>query len=651
MSKLTDAQRKSVSDYAESMIEAQNKTSANRVKSIGSNYLEENLKNKQLWNDYSKLSEASYGNIKKMMKEIADMQAQTISQEGLSKLFTNTNLIGSKASDSDNQAFSSVLGFLGGKESIEELEKSVVSMLTNINEYKEGSAAIDERISSLSDEQLQKLRLILTLVQYISQSLKGAELNVNTAKTNKLLKDLKSLDSQIGEFIDSVEGIADAFGFAFDESTSDVLNAVKVIGSSVLEVISTVNSLVKSASDGMTAAAGAASKSLSTVEKASVVLAVIGAALQVATAIANIFTGAKTRETDKAIKKETERVEDLTIAYDRLQKTQQERYNLIADQSSIDKWLLMEKRAIDDAASLWSKFFKGRQELINKLYAEAEAQADSMKGSSWLQVEIANIEQQRKALQKAIDTAENDNKKGKRNDEISGYKNQLADLDEQIIDLRNDWNETLRGFDMSSTANDFAEAWVEAFLKGESAMDSFKDKFDEMIKQMVINQAAMRIVSNVLQPWFDQIDSFFGDDGVLSADEASTIASKIPSLLANLDSSMQSVIAPLLEAFGMTYGSDTEKSDSLKEAISGVTEEQANVLVSILGSIRQDVSMQTALIANINTILESGGMGGSSLMLAELQAINTKFDTLISMLSSVVSAGHPKGGNALKVFA
>ena len=66
-------------------------------------------------------------------------------------------------------------------------------------------------------------------------------------------------------------------------------------------MINGIVQLVQMSSTAMTATASTASKAIQTVEKASVILAVISAALQVATAIANLFNNddAKQKEIEK----------------------------------------------------------------------------------------------------------------------------------------------------------------------------------------------------------------------------------------------------------------------------------------------------------------------------------------------------------------
>ena len=172
-----------------------------------------------------------------------------------------------------------------------------------------------------------------------------------------------------------------------------------------------------------------------------------------------------------------------------------------------------------------------------------------------LDVEVENMKAQQAALDAQIKAAKKDNKKGKRNSEINGYLKEIDELNAKIAEVQDKWYDTLRGTSLQSAADDFAEAWVDAFLMGEDAMESFSGKFDEVMKNMIVKQAAMRVMSKVLQPLFDQIDAAIGTSGELNVDEVKGIVAALPGIMANLDAGMKAIIQPLLEAAGLTAGS------------------------------------------------------------------------------------------------
>ncbi|MBO6310380.1 MAG: hypothetical protein J6N70_16405 [Oribacterium sp.] len=91
------------------------------------------------------------------------------------------------------------------------------------------------------------------------------------------------------------------------DATSSVIDAVSDVGKSAAQGIETT---VDAAAQGATGAAAAGASAISTIEKASVILAVISAALQVATAIASLFNDDDAKQ---------EEIENLQRRIDQLQ--------------------------------------------------------------------------------------------------------------------------------------------------------------------------------------------------------------------------------------------------------------------------------------------------------------------------------------------
>lgn len=580
-------------------IKSANDVAANNAKNIGSNFVEQSFKNKMLWEDFKNMGDASYGDIKKMIEEIGRLQTETLSKKGISQIFSTNKLTGAGAKQEDNTAFSPIMQMLGNSSDIDELNAIVIALLENINANKEEGVVIDERISNLNLGQIANLRIILTLIRQMSATLNGAEVKIEANKIKKQVDAFKKLSNSATEVIENVEGLGSAFGAEFDNITKGSLDVVKTIASSSIEIAGTITSFVDASGKSMSLSAMMAGDAIQKVEAASVILAIISAALQVAMKIASIFTGNKTKKADDAIKAQQEQLDDLQRSYDNLGKSADKYYTLNADSTSISKWLASERAAINARYGFLKRFGKMGAKALNEMYEEAEKKANGMLGSSWLQMEQANMEQQKRALEKQIRAAEGDNKKGKRNDEIDGYRNQLKDLDEQLAETKDQWYETLRGFSMQDVANDFAEAWVEAFEKGEDSIDALDKKFNELIKSMIIKQAAMRVVSKIMQPMMDMIDKAIGEDGIITESEVGGIMGALPDTLKKLDDGMNSIIKPLLEKLGITFGSSAEAGEGLSKGIAGVTEDTANLLASYLNAMRADLSNQKIYLQKI----------------------------------------------------
>lgn len=591
--------KSAINKTKELQIKSANDVAANNAKNIGSNFVEQSLKNKMLWENFKNMSEASYGDIKRMIEEVGELQEKTLSKEGISKIFSTSGYTGKKASKEDDSAFSPILDLLGNSKDVDELNATVISLLENINANKEEGAAIDERIAGLNNGQIASLRIVLTLIRQMSAALNGVKFDLEESKLKRTTDGFKKLSNAATNVADNVEGLSDAFGTEFDDITKGSLDLVKTIASSTMDVVDSITSFVDDSGKAMSLSAIMASEEVTKVEKASVILTIISAALQVAMKIASIFTRNKTKKTDDAIKDHQRQLDDLQRSYEQTEKAAEKFYTLDADASSVSKWLTAEKTAIKSRYGYLAKFGESGKKYLVSLYEEAERKATSLAGSSYLKMEEANIRQQKRALEAQIKAAEGDNKKGKRNDEIDGYRDQLKDLDEKLAETRDKWYETLRGFSMQDIADDFADAWVEAFEKGEDSIDALNKKFDELIKNMIIKQASMRIVSKIMQPMLDMIDKAIGEDGILTESEISGIMGALPDTLKKLDDGMNSIIKPLLDKLGITFGSSAEAGEGLSKGIAGVTEDTANLLASYLNAMRADLSNQKIYLQKI----------------------------------------------------
>lgn len=231
---------------------------------------------------------------------------------------------------------------------------------------------------------------------------------------------------------------------------------------------------------------------------------------------------------------------------------------------------------------------------------------------------------------------------------IKDYNNQLEDLAKQSQELKEQWLSELRGIELTSAADDFASAWVDALLNGEDAMLSFKGKFDDMIKQMIVKQASLRIIGNILKPLFDQLDTAFGVDGILSVDEITGIVGQIPTLMGQMNSAMEAIIKPMLDAAGLTSTSLSGTS-GLQADITAIQEETAGKLVALLNTMRYVMYKDSERLESIDlSLFAINSLTADSLN--ELRGLHNLAKEMRDWQKSITFAGHPKGGNGIKIF-
>ena len=206
------------------------------------------------------------------------------------------------------------------------------------------------------------------------------------------------------------------------------------------------------------------------------------------------------------------------------------------------------------------------------------------------------------------------NEEGKKKSDsskIQDYKDQLAELNEQIAYFVEDLTKELYGIDFQDWAGQISDALVEAFANGEDAAKAFDNVVNNIMKSVANN-----ILKNmVIQPMFEKLqDKLFGENGLFKEftdiqDNGVIAAEAIKNFFDNEGKAMIEASQSFLEAFDKaTGGAITSTGDSSSSGMSksGIqaSEETMNLTNSYLNGIRLDVSVKRALLEKIgNDIL------------------------------------------------
>lgn len=204
-----------------------------------------------------------------------------------------------------------------------------------------------------------------------------------------------------------------------------------------------------------------------------------------------------------------------------------------------------------------------------------------------------------------------EDKKKSDSGKIQDYKDQLAELNEQVAYFVEDLTKELYGIDFQDWAGQISNALVEAFANGEDAAKAFDNVVNNIMKSVANN-----ILKNmVIQPMFEKLqDKLFGENGIFKEftdiqDNGVIAAEAIKNFFDNEGKAMIEASQSFLEAFDKaTGGAITSTGDSSSSGMSksGIqaSEETMNLTNSYLNGIRLDVSVKRALLEKIgNDIL------------------------------------------------
>ena len=347
----------------------------------------------------------------------------------------------------------------------------------------------------------------------------------------------------------------------------------------------------------------------------SVVKGVIGVLGGIGKTLGGIFGwGTKDKKLQKQIEKHQKSIEKLQDAYNDL------------------------KEAMDEAFDI-SMLAKYNNEMIKNLKAQN-----------------ANLEAMIKA---------ESSKKKKDKDKIEEYRKQIKENEKAIKEAEESLTEQLGGFgsksNYKSAAEAFAQAWVDAFKEGSDALDALNKKFDEYIKNLVVKQAATRLVGKMMEPVFKAIDdavSEGSEGGNNGLEVTKSELQKIIGMWGQLGPVLNDNLKNLMDAMGYKPGLSSNLS-ALQQGIQAVTENTAQALESLLNSMRFCLATQQADVRIIrDTLIERLGASVGAAMqdasnnpvLVELRLQTTLLTDIRDTLSSCVKSGHSQGNKGIKVF-
>lgn len=277
----------------------------------------------------------------------------------------------------------------------------------------------------------------------------------------------------------------------------------------------------------------------------------------------------------------------------------------------------------------------------------------------------------------------------------------IADLEGQIIDLKNEINEAtndiVNGLLGITSKADFAEdlvkSMIDAFKAGEDYMKVFEDSFEEMIDNMIMKAIVSRLVGDWINSIWDRLDQKVAQsDRVKSAEEDlrhaedmlqgyEKLVSDSPTYT-NLQlrdmwrkkyeealAAYNEAITPTpediagmreffeqgrddfknnflayMDAFGIKFGEGAGKADlsALQQGIQGITEDTAGALEAYMNSVSQQVYLHSDLLTQIRDILINFGgdvtIATNAQILLQLQQSFQVQMTIQNVLTGVLNA-------------
>lgn len=440
-----------------------------------------------------------------------------------------------------------------------------------------------------------------------------------TSPGKRAIKEWEDLYKVLNECNKSFEEIGDTVGGVAGE----IISAAGGIMTSTLSMINGIVQLVNMSATGMQVTSTAAAKAISTVEKASVILTVISAALQVATAIANLFNNDDDKQ--KEIEHLQERIDQLQWELNnqdvvRLQENEVKAMDLLHNTvRETRNEMLRLKLAANDVQGAFRTMFSsvgGNSELlaksadkIAKAYANMGYTADKALGGAKYEEandQLKNIAQQQLLIQDQINAEES--KKKTDHGKIADWERQIEELGQQALAIINEMVEDIIGGTSTDIANDLAEAFFDAFEAGEDAAEAWGDKVNDIVADVIKRMLIQKALEEPLGKVFDKYKEKWFKDGQFAGLDA--VIGSMEDFAADLNATrdnFEAVFNQLPDSLKELFQSEAEREAS-QEGIATASQESVDELNGRMTAVQghtYSINENTKLlVANSSAILE-----------------------------------------------
>lgn len=262
---------------------------------------------------------------------------------------------------------------------------------------------------------------------------------------------------------------------------------------------------------------------------------------------------------------------------------------------------------------------------LEKSYKRLEKAMEDSFGSDYIynyQEQMKNLQAQADAYQKMADAERSKGRKAD-DDKIKEYEESMDDILEKMDDMKHQLSEYFSGTDLTSAAEDFAKSWIDAYREFSSTTSAMKEKFKEMIDNMVVKSLAGQVMQNILKPVFDAIDEY-SKDGALTEKEIANIAAMSVAKTEEINTAMTALMERLTAA-GVNIRATGSSLSGISKDIAGASEESINALASGINTQNFYMSYMPNIDRNVAAILVAIQGGTTPNTVAAPQATSVQF--------------------------
>ncbi|WP_302373891.1 tape measure protein [Alistipes timonensis] len=440
---------------------------------------------------------------------------------------------------------------------VDELNRSENEALKAVDdEFAQREATYQVWMAAIADLTLEQLKAVLAEAESELEKLEksgtadGQQLAVARAKVNtarkkvstasadndlnpskRTLKEWEDLYKTLNEVEKEFESIGDTVGGVVGE----IISECGKFATSALTMINGIVQLTQMSATSIQGTAAAGATAISTMEKASVILTIISAAMQIAMQIVNLFNNDE--EYQKEIEKLQERIDQLQWELDNAEvnRLQSNTFDILTKVKQVYAEVTAEVLKLHSSGNrTWGRMYHmiGRVTYQNEIltksaeklaiaYANIEYTADKALGAekfSNAKAQLENIAKQQLLIQEQI--RNEDAKKKTDHGQIAEWERQIQELGEEANKIINEIVEEIIGGSASDLANKLGDAFIEAFRAGEDAAEAWGKKVDDIVADVIKRMLISKYLEEPLGEIFDKYKSKWYKDGEFAGIDA-----------------------------------------------------------------------------------------------------------------------------------
>ena len=267
-----------------------------------------------------------------------------------------------------------------------------------------------------------------------------------------------------------------------------------------------------------------------------------------------------------------------------------------------------------------NKEIERQQNLLDQLeytYGRLEKAADKVFGTDYVnnyQQQIKNLQAQQTAYLKQAE-AERSKGKKKDKDKIKEYEEQARETADKIKELQDDLVAHFTGQSRTDVARQMAKSWIDARASMSDTFAAIKGDYADMVKNMLVEGAAARVIENALTPVWDSMEKMLAKNDVEGAIDS--LVNGMDSALTQANNGME-VLWKALEARGydmkQLIGDTDSEYTGIAKSVAGATSEEINNVAAIGNTLMYYVSPIPRIDENLARVVAlMEGRGASAI--------------------------------------